>query len=159
MDELDEQIPNPELLARRAKRKAQQAKGEWQCRYQVLVVDDEIVNQDVLTGILEDFLCHVTLAGNGNEALELMEREKFDMVLMDCRMPHCSGFEATRRFREWERENQKLQTPVIGLTASPLQEDREKGLSSGMNDFIVKPLEHHTIVNLMGSHILSTAST
>ncbi|MDH5180193.1 MAG: response regulator [Gammaproteobacteria bacterium] len=106
------------------------------CR--VLVVDDEPVFQEAFVDLFECLECEVSTANSGEQALSLMAKDRFNLVLMDCRMPQLDGFETTRRIREQETETK---TPIIGLTASPLESDHNKGLLAGMDDFITKPLQ------------------
>lgn len=104
----------------------------------VLVVDDEPVFQEAFVDMFECLDCEVSTASSGEQALSLMTEDCFSLVLMDCRMPQLDGFETTRRIREQETETK---TPIIGLTASPLESDHNKGLLAGMDDFITKPLQ------------------
>jgi len=109
---------------------------------QVLIVEDNLVNQEVAAGILENIGCRVTTMGNGSYAVDVFGRQRFDLVLMDCEMPVMDGFEATRRIREIEAHRGAVtRTPIIALTAHALAEIREKCLHSGMDDFLVKPFD------------------
>tara|TARA_R110001599_G_scaffold177127_4_gene369285 strand:- start:12293 stop:18568 length:6276 start_codon:yes stop_codon:yes gene_type:complete len=104
----------------------------------VLLVEDNLVNQDVARELLEGYGIRVTLAGDGLEALQLLEAQRFDGVLMDCQMPVMDGYEATRRIRA-NPATQAL--PVIAMTANVMSGDRERVLAVGMNDHIGKPLD------------------
>jgi CheY-like chemotaxis protein len=80
-------------------------------------------------------------ANNGQEAIEMIEAgAQAELVLMDCQMPVMDGLEATRHIRAWEQENGKPRLPIIALTASAFEEDRERALAAGMDDFLTKPL-------------------
>jgi signal transduction histidine kinase/DNA-binding response OmpR family regulator len=103
----------------------------------ILLVDDNAVNQDVVKELLSLVQVHIVTANNGKQALELLERTDFDMVLMDVQMPIMDGIEATRRLRAQERYDQ---LPIIAMTAGALAGDRERCLSVGMNDYISKPI-------------------
>lgn len=106
----------------------------------ILLVEDNIVNQQVAKKLLEKGGHTITLAENGSIALELMGREAFDLVLMDCQMPIMDGYEATQRIRDSEQNGGlKGRTPIIALTANSLQEDKEKCFAAGMDDFLSKP--------------------
>jgi signal transduction histidine kinase/CheY-like chemotaxis protein/HPt (histidine-containing phosphotransfer) domain-containing protein len=113
----------------------------------ILVVEDNPVNQEVVTGTLETMGCQTTTASNGKCAVERFAEERFDLVLMDCEMPVMDGFEATRRIREIEAAtgapggSERKRTPILALTAHALAEIREKCLRSGMDDFLVKPFD------------------
>jgi CheY-like chemotaxis protein/HPt (histidine-containing phosphotransfer) domain-containing protein len=112
----------------------------------VLVAEDNLVNQDVATGILENMGCRVVTASNGAAAVRLMAQERFDLVLMDCEMPELDGFEATLRIRQHEGANTESEndgrlrrTPIVALTAHALADIRRKCLAAGMDDFLTKP--------------------
>jgi len=103
----------------------------------VLVVDDNEVNLNLIEIILKKFGCNVTRATNGKQAIQLMQANTFNIVLMDIEMPIMDGVETTNMIRK----SLNNMTPVIALTAAALKEDREKALGSGMNDFITKPID------------------
>ena len=116
----------------------------------VLVVEDNPVNQAVAVGVLENMDCRVTTAANGRQAVDLFNRDTFDLVLMDCEMPIMDGFEATRHMRTTEFErNSSAHTPIVALTAHALAEIREKCLHSGMDDFLVKPFDELQIGDML----------
>jgi CheY-like chemotaxis protein/HPt (histidine-containing phosphotransfer) domain-containing protein len=107
--------------------------GAW-----ILVVEDNVFNQQVASEILGFFGASVRLAGNGREALELLEHEVFDLVLMDLQMPEMDGLEATRRIRS----NPALRAiPIVAMTANAGEEDRQSCLEAGMDDFVSKPFQ------------------
>ncbi|MDC0657759.1 ATP-binding protein [Leisingera sp. SS27] len=106
----------------------------------VLVADDNRVNQMVAGKMLERLGCTVITAGNGFEAVELTQSWAPDLVLMDVRMPEMDGLEATRAIRAAEQEKGLTSVPVIGLSANAMSEQREEGLSAGMNDYLAKPV-------------------
>jgi CheY-like chemotaxis protein len=87
-------------------------KGHFDAR--ILVAEDNPVNQDVATGILENMGCRVVTASNGVLAARLMEQESFDLVLMDCEMPEMDGFDATRCIRQIEGAKGAKRTPIVG---------------------------------------------
>ncbi|MBI3650720.1 MAG: response regulator, partial [Acidobacteria bacterium] len=107
----------------------------------VLVVEDHIVNQKVARRILEKMGCHVDLAANGREAVEMVALLPYDLVFMDCRMPVMDGFQATAEIRK----SQGAKLPIIAMTAHAMQGDREKCLVAGMDDYISKPVRFHTV--------------
>ena len=108
----------------------------------VLIAEDNYVNQKVVRRVLEKWGIHCEVANDGIEVLEWLSREPFHLVLMDCQMPRMDGFEATRRIREYERQQGgSLHLPIIALTANAMDEDREKCLAVGMDDFLTKPLK------------------
>ena len=103
----------------------------------VLLVEDNPINQMVARKMLEKIGIEVRIAGDGQEALDVLEQETFDAVLMDCQMPVMDGFEAARRIREQEALSE---LPVIAMTANVMEGDREKCIAAGMNDYIGKPV-------------------
>jgi signal transduction histidine kinase/DNA-binding response OmpR family regulator len=111
----------------------------------VLLAEDNPVNQIVGQTMLESLGCSVELVSNGLEAVETLSRNSYDLVFMDCQMPEMDGYKATKIIREKEdaqlsEDNGKIShVPIIALTAYALQGDREKCLSSGMDDYIPKP--------------------
>ena len=111
----------------------------------VLLVEDDPVNQEVANAMLKDSGVIVTIANNGDEAVELLSRASFDLVFMDCHMPVCDGFEATTRIRKAEAPGEHL--PIIALTADILPETRQRCGSVGMDDFLTKPFARHVILS------------
>ncbi|MCZ2157325.1 MAG: response regulator [Bryobacterales bacterium] len=103
----------------------------------VLIAEDNLVNQKVAVRILEKMGLSVETASNGREAIECWKRRHFDLILMDCQMPHMDGFEATMTIRRQERAGARV--PVIALTASGSEEDRRQCAASGMDRFLAKP--------------------
>ncbi len=115
---------------------------------EILVVEDNRINQQVAQGRLESMGFSVSLAGNGEEALILLEQKEFDLVFMDCQMPVLDGFQATRRFRKKEVAGGG-RTPVIAMTAHVMSGDREACMRAGMDDYIAKPFKTGEIVKIM----------
>ena len=104
----------------------------------VLVVEDNQFNQQIAVELLESIHCTALVAENGQVAIDLLSREKFDCVLMDIQMPIMGGLEASRRIRAMPGLSD---LPVIAITANAMNEDRLHCLAAGMNDFISKPFE------------------
>ena len=108
----------------------------------ILLVEDNLLNQEVALHFLRQAGISVTVAEHGAAAIELLEHERFDAVLMDCQMPVMDGYEATRRIRADGRFDQ---LPIIAMTANALVGDRERSLEAGMNDHLTKPLNASTL--------------
>ena len=107
----------------------------------VLLVEDNLINQQLALRLLEKLGHHVTIAGDGVEALKALHERPFDLVLMDCQMPEMDGYEATRRIRSGQTKALNPNIPVIALTANAMKGDREIALAAGMNDYLTKPLK------------------
>jgi signal transduction histidine kinase/CheY-like chemotaxis protein len=105
----------------------------------ILVVDDVELNLMVARAMLGSLGAKVSSANGGAIALTELARERFDLVLMDCHMPEIDGYEVTRRVRRSNGPNAR--TPIVALSASAFEEDRERALEAGMNDFAPKPIE------------------
>ena len=103
----------------------------------VLLVEDNAINQELACELLGRAGIVVTIAGDGREALAMLERERFDAVLMDCQMPVMDGYEATRELR---RRPGLKDLPVIAMTANAMASDRQEALDAGMNDHVAKPI-------------------
>ena len=103
----------------------------------VLLVEDNLLNQEVAAGLLEDVGATVGIANHGGEALELLRTARFDFVLMDMQMPVMDGLQATRLIRE---NPAFAGLPVLAMTANARGEDRARCLEAGMNDFLTKPV-------------------
>ena len=101
----------------------------------ILVAEDNPVNQQVVRGLLKKLQCEVKVVPNGLRALEALEQESWDLVLMDVHMPEMDGLEATRRLRE-----RGVRVPIWALTASALDEERHQCLDAGMDGFLTKPI-------------------
>ena len=117
---------------------APQAVTQTLTGYQVLVVDDVLLNQEVVGAYLADAGATVRYAGNGEEALHLLASYRPDVILMDCHMPVMDGFTATARIRahpDWAA------IPVVALTANALAGSREEALAAGMDDYVSKPID------------------
>jgi signal transduction histidine kinase/DNA-binding response OmpR family regulator len=105
----------------------------------VLLVEDNPVNQEVARAMLLELGIVAVSAWNGEEALERLAAERYQVVLMDCQMPKLDGYAAASRFREWEAENERRRTPIVALTANALSGDAEKCFAAGMDHYLGKP--------------------
>jgi CheY-like chemotaxis protein/HPt (histidine-containing phosphotransfer) domain-containing protein len=106
----------------------------------ILLVEDHPINREVAISVLAVLGHECATAYNGREALDKLEEEDFDLVLMDCQMPEMDGFEATQRIRQREaREHHDGRIPIIALTANALKGDQERCIRAGMDDYLAKP--------------------
>ena len=127
-------LANPAPVALTPPSAAQPAVGDNE---QVLLVEDNPVNQSVIEAMLRSLGLAVCTAEDGLEAVERVSRQRFAAVLMDCRLPHLDGYEATRRIRQLPNG---AGLPIIALTANALQGERERCMAAGMDDYLSKPL-------------------
>ncbi len=104
----------------------------------VLLVEDNAINQQVACGLLELMAVEATVASSGEEALELLRKQRFDLVLMDIQMPGLDGYQTTAAAR---RDLGLSDLPIIAMTAHAMAGDRERCLDAGMNDHIAKPID------------------
>ena len=105
-----------------------------------LVAEDNVINQKLIMKILSDFGLTVTLANNGEEAVNLRKQNDYDIIFMDIQMPVLGGIDATEQILHFEKSSGLKHIPIIALTANALQGDREKYLSAGMDDYTSKPI-------------------
>jgi len=114
----------------------------------VLLVEDNPINRRLAVLMLERMGCEVLTASDGSAALQMLEREVVDLVLMDCQMPGMDGYTATRRLRE--REGGREHLPVVAMTAAASVEDRERCLLAGMDDHLPKPVRQADLARAIG---------
>jgi two-component system, sensor histidine kinase len=114
----------------------------------VLLAEDDLINQKVLTHMLRERGHHVDVAGNGVEALQLHAVNLYDAILMDIQMPEMDGLKATRLIRDKESLVGR-HTPIIAITAFSLEGDRDKFLSKGMDEYISKPVRMEELYSLL----------
>lgn len=126
-------------------------------RGQVLLAEDVVANQKVAAAILQRAGLEVEIAEDGRIAIEKWRAAKFDLILMDCRMPDMDGYEATRIIRQ-EEESSGEHIPILALTANTLSGDRQACLDAGMDDFIPKPLQRDNLLAMI-AHYLSQGTS
>ena len=124
----------------------------------VLLVEDNAVNQRLASRLLEKRGHSVVVAGNGLEALEAVEKESFDLVLMDVQMPVMDGFEATAAIRKKEGGS-GIRVPIVALTAHAMKGDREKCLAGGMDGYLTKPIRPQELDELLENYLVRRAET
>ncbi len=114
----------------------------------ILLAEDNIVNQRVAVGLLTRRGHHVTVANNGREAIDALQRQRFDLVLMDVQMPEMGGFEATERIRKREATTGG-HTRIVAMTAHAMSGDRERCLAVGMDGYLAKPINQALLLSVV----------
>jgi CheY-like chemotaxis protein len=125
-------LENPSVVTRHSLREKRRG-------LQILVAEDNVVNQRLAAHLLESRGHHVTIANNGREALELLEKQPFDLALVDVQMPEMDGLQLAGAIREKEK-NSNTHLPIIAMTAYAMKGDRERCLEAGMDAYVAKPI-------------------
>lgn len=123
----------------------------------ILLAEDSPTNQAVLTSILRSGEYDVSAVANGKEAVKAVAQHDFDLVLMDLRMPEMDGNEATRAIRQLAKP--KCQVRIVALTANALQQDIDRCLAAGMDDYIIKPIKKAALLEIVARHLDEVAAT
>lgn len=110
----------------------------------ILLAEDNAINQELALELLRLNGCTVDIAQNGREAIDCYNLKKYDLILMDCRMPDVTGYDASLAIREIETKTNAARTPIIALTANAMDGDREKCIQAGMDDYMSKPVKQAT---------------
>ncbi len=116
--------------------------------HRVLLVEDNRTNQLVAKVMLNKLGCETRIAGDGQQALDMLETDDFDLVLMDVQMPVLDGYETTRRIRYLERGGDR-HVAIIAMTANAMPTDREKCLAAGMDDYLSKPIAQRALADML----------
>ena len=129
--------------------------GKTRSSLHILVAEDNPINQLLIVRLLQK-MGHIPLmVANGREALEVLERERFDLVLMDVQMPEMDGFSATKEIRNAEKATGK-HVPIIALTANAMKGDEETCLAAGMDGYLAKPVSggrlEAALANVLAGH-------
>ena len=111
-----------------------------------MLAEDNEINRLVVKSFLESSNLELICAHNGKESFNLAKRAEFDLILMDVSMPEMDGVEATVSIRAYEESNGYPETPIICLTAHAMDEDRERFLQAGMNDYLSKPIQKERLL-------------
>jgi len=119
---------------------------------EILLAEDNAVNQRLATRLLQKRGHRVTVVGNGREAVELLERSSYDLVLMDVQMPLLDGIAATTLIREREKET-GIHQPIVALTAYAVKGDQDRCLAAGMDGYLPKPIRPEELDALLQTYI------
>ncbi|HOP49471.1 MAG TPA: response regulator [Ignavibacteriales bacterium] len=121
----------------------------------IFIVEDVLINRILLLNLLkkisENF--EIIEAENGLEAIEKYKNNEFDLIFMDVQMPIMDGLEATKKIREYEKENNKKDTPIIALSAGILKSEQERAFSSGMSDYLPKPINIDKLKEIINKYL------
>ncbi|WP_010557163.1 response regulator [Pseudoalteromonas marina] len=118
----------------------------------ILLVEDNPINRQVIAKMLEPTAVTITMANDGLEALKTLKSNVFDLILMDCQMPNMDGYECTIRIRENEIGEDK-RVPIIAITANAYEEDKQRCLDVGMDDFISKPVNSQGLYSVIANNL------
>jgi CheY-like chemotaxis protein len=118
-------------------------------KIRILVAEDNPVNQKVAQAMLRKMGLRADVVADGQEAVNALQTVPYDLVLMDCQMPEMDGFEATLCVRQEGSKALNPSIPIIAMTASTMQGDREKCIQAGMNDFIAKPVQIRELAEIL----------
>jgi len=121
---------------------------------EVLVAEDNVINQKLIMHILATLGLKVTLANNGQEALDYRKNNNYKLIFMDIQMPVMGGIDSAKAIIEFEKEKKLKHIPIIALTANALSGDREKYINAGMNDYLSKPLDVDKLKKVINSFLL-----
>ena len=113
----------------------------------ILLAEDNVVNQKLALRLLQQMGYRADLASNGVEAIECIERQRYDVVLMDVQMPEMDGLEATRRITARWQPGERPR--IVAMTANAMQGDREECLAAGMDDYVTKPIRVDALVEAL----------
>ena len=116
--------------------------------YRILVAEDNLINQDIVKGLLEMTGATLDFANDGLEAIELFKTKHYDLILMDVQMPFLDGLEATKEIRKFNQD-----IPIVALTANVMQQDVDKSLAVGMNDHLNKPIEFSVFYKVVAQYL------
>ena len=122
-------------------RKLNKSKKKKQPPIKTLLVEDYEGNIVTITHFLQKRFYDMHIAKNGHDAIQMMDENEYDIIIMDMQMPIMDGVTATKIIRDREKAGEKAYTPILGMTANALKEDREKCLNAGMDDYLPKPVQ------------------
>ena len=116
----------------------------------ILVVEDAPTNQMLIKLLLKQLGLQVTIAEDGNQALQKVLTQQFDLIFMDIQMPHMNGYEATRAIRK-----KGITTPIVALTAYAMKGDDKKCIEAGCDEYLAKPIDRRELLKIIGKYLPS----
>lgn len=143
----DIELKEAEIQGDKSKQKSPQIDKTLFRAKKILLAEDNLTNRLVILGVLEDCVDEIDVATNGKEALDMFEIDKYDLILMDIQMPIMDGYEATRQIRKIDKN-----IPIIALSANVMTEEIEKTKISGMNEYIIKPIDLEKLFTTLGKY-------
>jgi PAS domain S-box-containing protein len=126
---------------------------------EILLVDDNAMIRKVIESMLKHAKVRCSAVSNGADAVQRATTgQRPQLILMDCQMPDMDGFESTAAIRDWERTHEKPRLPIVALTAAAFDEDRERCLAAGMDDFLAKPVSVRELLRVIATHLGPTST-
>jgi len=123
--------------------------------FKILLVEDNVLNQKVVSFHLKKMNYEIQCVGNWKEAMEAIKNNPPDLILMDIMLPEKNGFEITAEIREYEKSvDKKYVLPIIALTANTLDNDKEKCIEAGMNDYLPKPFTPNELNDIIEQYLV-----
>ena len=122
----------------------------------ILVTEDNIINQKLISRILQEHGITIDIANNGLESFEKRRNNDYDLIFMDIQMPVMDGIEATHEILDYEEDEEKEHVPIVALTANALKGDRERFLNEGMDEYITKPIETSELLYILNKFLSHT---
>nr|CRH05090.1 putative Histidine kinase [Candidatus Magnetococcus massalia] len=150
--------PNPLLLKEEGRPAQTNLDEARETALQILLAEDSPDNQALIKAFLKKSPHTLTIVDDGAQALEIYQRERFDLIFMDVQMPVMDGFSATRAIRQWEKDSGCTTTPLFALTAHALQDTRDKALAAGCDGYLTKPISKANLLQIIQRFSLSAVN-
>lgn len=126
---------------------------------EILVAEDNSLNQELIKYLLKNLGLNYKIVSNGQEVITEFKRDKYNLILMDINMPIIDGVSAFKKIREYEKENNLVNTPIVALTANVIKGDKEKFLDLGMNAYLTKPIEINELKKVFTLYLESNSNS